>query len=111
MCARRARASTWPSQWRCSWPPERCRRRRSPAALGARAAGYERLLVPAANASEAALVDGVEATGVPSLARLADLLHGRWEPEPVEPALPAAGRDEAALDLADVRGQEDAKRA
>ena len=47
----------------------------------------------------------------PSLARLADMLHGRWEPEPVSPALPVARRDDAALDLADVRGQEDAKRA
>ena len=52
------------------------------AALGARGAGYARLLVPAANAPEAALVEGVAVSGVPSLARLADLLHGRWEPGP-----------------------------
>ena len=81
------------------------------AALGARTAGYERLLVPVGNAPEAALVDGISVSGIPSLARLADMLHGRWEPSPVEPALPAPGRDEAALDLADVRGQQDAKRA
>jgi magnesium chelatase family protein len=81
------------------------------AALGARAAGHSRLLVPIANAPEAALVDGVSVSGIPSLARLADMLHGRWEPEPVSPALPVARRDDAALDLADVRGQEDAKRA
>jgi magnesium chelatase family protein len=80
------------------------------AALGARAAGYSRLLVPVANAPEAALVDGVSVSGVPSLARLADLVHGRWQPEPVSPALPAARPDDAP-DLADVRGQEDAKRA
>ena len=81
------------------------------AALGARAAGYSRLLVPIANAPEAALVDGVSVSGIPSLARLADMLHGRWEPEPVSPALPVPRRDDTALDLADVRGQEDAKRA
>jgi magnesium chelatase family protein len=81
------------------------------AALGARGAGYRRLLVPVANAPEAALVDGVEVGGMPSLARLSDLLHGRWEPQPVEPALPVAGGDARTLDLSDVRGQEDAKRA
>jgi magnesium chelatase family protein len=81
------------------------------AALGARAAGYPRLLVPAPNAPEAALVDGVSVSGVPSLARLADLVHGRWEPEPVVPALPPPMRDENTVDLVDVRGQADAKRA
>ena len=81
------------------------------ATLGARAAGYRRLLVPVVNAPEAALVNEVEVGGIPSLARLSDLLHERWEPEPVEPALPVADRDARALDLADVRGQEDAKRA
>ena len=81
------------------------------AALGARAAGYSRLLVPIANAPEASLVDGVSVSGIPSLARLADMLHGRWEPEPVSPALPVPRRDDTSLDLADVRGQEDAKRA
>ncbi len=81
------------------------------AALGARSAGHGRLLVPVANAPEAALVEGVSVSGIPSLARLADMLHGRWQPDPVEPALPVAGRDESAVDLADVRGQEDAKRA
>jgi magnesium chelatase family protein len=82
------------------------------AALGARRAGYRRLLVPEPNAPEAALVDGIEVSAIPSLARLADLLHGRWEPEPAVPAVPDpdAPRPEAP-DLADVRGQEDAKRA
>ena len=81
------------------------------AALGARAAGHSRLLVPSANAAEAALVEGVAVSGVPSLARLADLFHGRWDPDPVDPALPACARAENAVDLADVRGQSDAKRA
>src|SRR4029079_7548617 len=41
-----------------------------------------------------------------------DLLHGRWSPEPAQPAIPDSSepaRD--GPDLADVRGQEDAKRA
>ena len=79
-------------------------------ALGARGAGYERLLVPPASAGEAALVEGVEILAVPNLARLADLFHGRWLPEPAAPAPP--GRPEGpGLDLLDVRGQDDAKRA
>jgi len=76
----------------------------------ARRAGYANLLVPEANATEAALVDGVEVRGIPSLRRIADLLHGRWTPEPARPA-PPPERDRASLDLVDVHGQEDAKRA
>ena len=82
------------------------------AALGARRAGYRRLLVPEQNAPEAALVESIEVSAIPTLSRLADLLHGRWTPEPARPAAP--GPDVAlheAPDLADVRGQEDAKRA
>jgi len=81
------------------------------AALGARRAGYANLLVPEANATEAALVEGVEVRGIPSLGRIADLLHGRWAPEPALPAAPPEGLPGGGLDLADVHGQEDAKRA
>jgi magnesium chelatase family protein len=81
------------------------------AALGARRAGYRSLLVPEANAPEAALVEGVEVRGIPSLRRIADLLHGRWEAEPALPVAPEPEERDSALDLADVRGQEDAKRA
>ena len=82
------------------------------AALGARRAGYRKVLVPAANAPEAALVEGIEVSAIPSLARLADLLHGRWSPEPASRAAPGPDESPAeAPDLADVRGQMDAKRA
>src|SRR5688572_3878070 len=81
------------------------------AALGARRGGYRRLLVPESNAPEAALVEGIEVSAIPSLARLADLLHGRWTPEPAKPALPDPDDPAPELpDLADVRGQDDAKR-
>jgi magnesium chelatase family protein len=80
-------------------------------ALGARGAGFSHLLVPERNAGEAALVDGIEVRGVPELARLADLLHGRWQPEAASPRAPEPAEDRAdGLDLADVRGQHDAKR-
>ncbi|HET8821194.1 MAG TPA: YifB family Mg chelatase-like AAA ATPase [Thermoleophilaceae bacterium] len=82
------------------------------AALGARRARYRRLLVPEANAPEAALVDGIEVSAIPSLTRLADLLHGRWTPEPAEPAVPDPDEPVSEQpDLADVRGQADARRA
>ena len=79
-------------------------------ALGARAAGYARLVVPVENAEEAALAEGLEILAVPSLSRLVDLLHGRWQPEPTPSGMRSRPRSEA-LDLADVRGQADAKRA
>src|SRR5437763_2429966 len=50
-------------------------------AAGARAAGYERLVVPVENASEAALVEGIEIAAVPSLDRLVDFVRGRWRPD------------------------------
>jgi magnesium chelatase family protein len=82
------------------------------AGLGARRAGYRRLLVPEQNAPEAALVEGIEVSPIPSLTRLADLLHGRWAPEPARPAVPDPSEPPSeAPDLADVRGQDDAKRA
>jgi magnesium chelatase family protein len=80
------------------------------AAVGTRESGRRRILVPSESAPEAALVEGLEVVGLPSLARLADVVHGRWEPEPARPAAPNPRR-EPELDLADVRGQADAKRA
>jgi magnesium chelatase family protein len=81
------------------------------AALGARDAGYPRLLVPSENGGEAALVDGIEVLAVSDVARIADLFHGRWAPEPARRLPAVAPRPGPCPDLADVRGQDDAKRA
>ena len=79
-------------------------------AFGARAAGFERLIVPVENGGEAALVGGLEVLGVPDLARMVAVLRGEWRPE--APAPPAPFVPPAAVeDLTDVRGQTDAKRA
>src|SRR3954449_783934 len=59
-------------------------------AAGARRAGYERLIVPAENAAEASLVDGIEVVGVPDLRHLVEFACGRWEP-----VRPAAAHDAA----------------
>src|SRR5690606_2474060 len=78
---------------------------------GARERGCARLVVPVQDAPDAALVGGVEVIGVPSLQRLVALLTGRWTPEPAQPrALRPQPRADGP-DLADVRGQPDAKRA
>ena len=81
-------------------------------AHGARRAGCSQLIVPVENAAEAALVDGVEVLGVPTLERIVELLHGRWRPDPPPaPRTAYAARDPTGPDLADVRGQRDARRA
>ena len=74
-----------------------------PAALTARSAGIERLVVPLANLAEAQLLPGTSARGVASLRDLVLLLTGEPYDEtvpPVEPRLPLAQPD-----LADVVGQ------
>jgi magnesium chelatase family protein len=81
-------------------------------ALGARTAGIGCLLVPPHCAPEAALIEDVEVLAMPDLERIAAYFRGEWNPEPASPAPPLADEDSAwALDLADVRGQHDAKRA
>jgi magnesium chelatase family protein len=79
-------------------------------AAGARRAGYRRLIVPAENAREASLVPDLEVYGVPTLRRIVDLIRGDWEPPPAEPAR-APDQPATGPDLADVRGQHDARRA
>jgi magnesium chelatase family protein len=81
-------------------------------ALGARAAGIGCLLVPPDCAGEAALVDEVEVVAMPDLERIVAYFRGESNPEPAKPAPPLDDADTVwALDLADVRGQHDAKRA
>jgi magnesium chelatase family protein len=80
-------------------------------AAGARRAGYERLIVPVENAAEAALVEGIEIFGVPSLSRLVDLVQDRWRPEQPRPRREVRVTERSGPDLAEVRGQHDARRA
>src|SRR3954468_1220555 len=81
-------------------------------ALGAKQAQIPRLLMPAQCAAEAALIDEVQAIAVPDLERIVALFRGEWQPTPAEPAAPLERASSAwTLDLADVRGQQDAKRA
>ena len=84
--------------------------------LGAavKAAGLMRLVLPLANAGEAALVGGLRVYGVSRLdhaAQLLGLLGTPGEPGPAAPVQSVPPETNGCLDLADVRGQERAKRA
>ena len=82
-------------------------------AMAAGEQGVTKLLVPAANAREAAVVESVAAFGVHSLAEAVGILSGQLAAEPT-----VAGIDEEfarlntyEVDFTDVRGQEFAKRS
>jgi len=82
-------------------------------ALAAREAKRTGVIVPAGNASEAALVDGISAIPAGHLGEVIDFLCGRRSIEPVRRGargLLDRGPDES-VDFADVKGQAHAKRA
>lgn len=82
-------------------------------AAGAKAAGKKGLLVPRANAAEAAVVRGIDVIPVSDLGAAADFLSGKVAINPAKSS--AAGLLEkeglAGIDFADVKGQLHAKRA
>ena len=81
-------------------------------AEAARIGGLERLVVPEANAREAASAGGVGVYGVRSLREAAEFLRSGNGVEPAEPwREEEAGHEEAGEDFADVAGQAYAKRA
>ncbi|HKQ60116.1 MAG TPA: YifB family Mg chelatase-like AAA ATPase [Candidatus Polarisedimenticolaceae bacterium] len=83
-------------------------------ALAAKAVGRSTLLVPAANAAEAALVPGLEVVGLSTLADVVAYALGRRGNRPaidVAELLELARRSQFAPDLTEVRGQAAARRA
>ena len=78
------------------------------AAETARRAGLDRLICPPESAPEAALA-GIEPIPVEHLAQAGAYLRGAFEPRAVGP--PERGNGAGGPDLADVRGQERARRA
>jgi len=84
-----------------------------PAVFAAARAGFERVVVPFANAAEARLVPGIEVRAATSLAEVA-AWHGADVAVPqVEPVAGAAhvAEQSSVLDLAEVVGQEEAVEA
>jgi len=84
-----------------------------PMVLGARNAGFTKLIVPRSNAEEAALVEGIELFAVDSLLQAFSAIAGhgtQWRTHTVAP--PAQPIDDVLYgDLNDVKGQSAAKRA
>jgi magnesium chelatase family protein len=84
-----------------------------PLTLGARAAGFPEVLVPADNATEAAVVDGIDVIPISSLAQAVAFLNGDEiiAPLRVDVAAIFSRTNHIGPDFADVKGQEGAKRA
>ncbi len=82
-----------------------------PVALAARERGLEEIIVPAANAHEARSVSGLEVVAAPTLGQVVEYLRDGNPPENVEPPEPAERGKNPQPDLAEVVGQEQARRA
>ena len=85
-----------------------------PVAVRARSEGLRRVVLPAENAAEAAVVDGIEVIGATTLRQVVGYLNGEAEIAPAVPADDepfAAAATHYAEDFADVRGQTHVKRA
>ncbi len=74
-------------------------------AEAARESGAEAIVLPAENAAEAALVEGIGVIGVEALGQLSALVAGEWDPPRPEPLPLRLDPAPGAPDLADLRGQ------
>ncbi|HJA06890.1 MAG TPA: YifB family Mg chelatase-like AAA ATPase [Candidatus Mediterraneibacter pullicola] len=73
--------------------------------------GVTRFIVPGENKAEGSLVKGVEVIGAGSLKEVVSILSGEWVPEKREESEITDDWDETLPDFADIRGQENVKRA
>ncbi len=83
-----------------------------PMAIQARACGYPEMLLPAANALEAAVTEGIRVLPVGHLSEVVEYLNGRAEIDPVRFDMETVRGSECAdqLDFDEVKGQEHARR-
>ena len=83
-----------------------------PMAIMARDSGYKDIIIPAANAQEAAVLNTVSVRLVSHLAEVVEFLNGRSELPVFKTDLDSIWKTEAPdeLDFEDVKGQEHAKR-
>lgn len=81
-------------------------------AMAAKRAGLDGVVVPTANAAEAALVEDLEVVGAPSLAEVVGFFRGSWKPNGIEPEdTTAESAPTPQVDFAEIRGQAQARRA
>lgn len=85
-----------------------------PITLRARDDGFQGIMVPLANAMEAAVVDGIDVYGMSSLAEVIDFFNGHRTFEPMRVDMASLFESEANrydIDFSEVKGQESVKRA
>lgn len=82
-----------------------------PMAIAAKEQGFRRLYVPQANAAEGSVVEGLEVFPVKDIHQLMKHLNGEAVIAPAAPDSEQQDNAAPMLDFADVRGQEQAKRA
>lgn len=83
-------------------------------AIEAKKNGFERVLVPEQNASEFALVDELKVIGLKTLSQAVSYLRGELDIEPKKvniKELFTTAQSDYILDMSDVKGQENVKRA
>jgi magnesium chelatase family protein len=80
-------------------------------AIAAARARLRGVIVPAANAAEAALVEDLEVVGATTLGEVVSFLRGAWTPPPAPAEQAERDWHGHAVDLAEVRGQAQARRA
>ncbi len=85
-----------------------------PIAINAREAGFKGLILPKANVAEAAVVEEVDVYGVENIKEVIDFFDGKSELEKVKIDIEQEfmrNLSETDIDFADVKGQENVKRA
>ena len=82
-----------------------------PMVIGARQLGFQNIYVPAQNAAEGSVVEGIRVFPVTDVKSLMEHLQGVTPISPVSPEDFPATEEPAYLDFADVKGQYFAKRA
>lgn len=78
--------------------------------IAAARAGLDGVVVPAANAIEAAQIGSLHVIGAETLRDVTGFLRGTWDPPAAEPRDPRS-EPAASVDLSEVRGQSQARRA
>ena len=82
-----------------------------PMVMLAKETGITSVFVPAENASEAAVIDGIRIYAVDNAEQLIMHFRGEEQLSPVPRYIPPAAAYDEVLDFADVRGQQSAKKA
>lgn len=85
-----------------------------PIALQAKKEGFKGVILPAQNAAEAAIVDGIEVYGIKNIKELIQFFDGKINIEPIKvDKKKTFGRklEDIDVDFQDVKGQENIKRA